>query len=259
MPPRGAAVRRIPRGNRGAVEAVLFDLDDTLFDHRHARWAALRATRSAVPELSRIPLARLDRSYERHLSEVHFAEVLTGKLSIDASRRVRMSRFLKEFGIDPSPGRLDEVLQFRQEVYRRNRRAVPGAIALLRHLKVHGIVVGVVTNNLRAEQVEKLRVTGLSPLVDHLVCSEQVGFIKPDPRIFGAALTKTRSRPGATVMVGDSWESDVVGAAAVGIRPVWFHRDARPLPPAPPARDLRSLRPMKRALEVLLGPVRARD
>ncbi len=149
--------------------------------------------------------------------------------------------------------RIRELVDRRTEAYLRHRRAVPGAPALLRDLHAAGKTIGVVTNNLVAEQEAKLRAIGLEDLVYHLVCSEEVGVTKPDPRIFRTALQRAAASPRGSVMVGDSWEYDVVGATRVGMRSVWFHRDARPLPPSPPAAELRSFRPLRQATAVILG------
>ena len=235
-----------------AVDTVLFDLDDTLFDHRHARLAGLRALREAEPALQRFPLAQQDRTFERLLTAIHLGLVLTGKISPEQSRVLRMSKFLQEYRVERSRRQIGELVELRLTAYRRHRRAVPGAMALLRHLRDAGRTVTVVTNNLRSEQEEKLRVTGLDPLVNHLVCSEQVGVTKPDPRIFRAALKRSGAHPRQSVMVGDSWEYDVTGAAKSGIWPVWFHRDRLPIPRSPAADELRSFRPSAHAARVVL-------
>lgn len=169
---------------------------------------------------------------------------------------MRMTRFLDEYHLSLSRNRIRELLEFRLDEYRRHRRAVPGAAALLQRLSALGITIGVVTNNLVSEQEEKLRVTGLGALVDHLVCSEEVGVTKPAPQIFRIAMRRSGARPQTTVMVGDSWESDIVGAARLGLRTVWFHRDRRPVPSAPRARELRSFRPVAHATDVILGRAR---
>jgi HAD superfamily hydrolase (TIGR01509 family) len=236
-----------------AVETVLFDLDDTLFDHRYARLAALRTLRELEPAIAQYPLAQLDREFERLLTDVHIALVLTGRISPEESRWMRMTMFLDAHRIQLPRKRIRELIDLRTEAYRRQRRAVPGAKTLLRELHSLGVTVAVVTNNLVSEQEEKLGVTGLDALVDHLVCSEQVGATKPAPRIFRVALKKAHARPPAAVMVGDSWEYDIVGATRLGIRSIWFHRDRRPLPAAPPAQELRSFRPLARARSTILG------
>lgn len=234
------------------IEAVLFDLDDTLFDHRYARLAGLRALREAEPALARFPLAQLDGSLERLLTEIHLRLVLTGRISPEKSRLLRMTRFLREYHIERSRRQIEDLVEIRLAAYREHRRAVPGAAPLLRRLHDAGAVVTVVTNNLRSEQEEKLRVTSLDRLVDYLVCSEQVGATKPDPRIFRAALRQSAAAPRTSVMVGDSWDYDVRGAAQTGIWPVWFHRDRLPLPRSPPADELRSFRPSALAARVVL-------
>jgi hypothetical protein len=71
---------------------------------------------------------------------------------------------------------------------------------------------------------------GMDHLVDVLVTSEEVGEAKPARAIFAAALERVGCEPGQTVMVGDSWAVDVVGAHGVGIRPIWLNRHARPCP-----------------------------
>ncbi|MCI4347705.1 MAG: HAD family hydrolase [Thermoplasmata archaeon] len=236
-----------------AIDAVLFDLDDTLYDHRHARLAGLQAIRRVEPALGRLPLARLDRTFERLLSEIHISRVLTGRISLKKSRWLRMTQLLHEYQITLPRSRIQELIDIRVEEYVRHRRAVPGAPALLRHLHTSGKTVVVVTNNLRSEQAEKLRVIRLEGLVDHLVCSEQVGVTKPDPHIFQVALHRADAQARTSVMVGDSWEFDVVGAVEAGIRAVWFHRDGAPLPMFPTVGELRSFRPLNRASAVILG------
>jgi HAD superfamily hydrolase (TIGR01549 family) len=135
--------------------------------------------------------------------------------------------------------------------YQELRRPVPGAPALLRRLHERA-QVGIITNNQVAEQQEKLIFLGLDGLVDFLVISEAVGVSKPDPAIFRAALDRAGATAKEAVMLGDSWENDVVGAHGVGIRPIWFNRFARPRPSPLAVAELRSFRAPRR-VETLLG------
>lgn len=58
-----------------------------------------------------------------------------------------------------------------------------------------------------------------------IVDSAQVGFLKPDPRIFLAAAEKLGITPGRTVMVGDSLARDMAGARAAGMAHIWLAPD----------------------------------
>ena len=113
--------------------------------------------------------------------------------------------------------------------------------------------IGIVTNNFVEEQRAKLGDCGLDPLVDFMVTSEETGLAKPDPGIFHAALERNGSRAEESVMVGDSWEIDVEGALAAGIRPVWFNFDGSTSPEARDVARLDSFKPTKHALSVILG------
>ena len=66
------------------------------------------------------------------------------------------------------------------------------------------------------------------------VTSEAARAYKPRAEGFALALERLGLRPHEVVHVGDSWGSDVLGAAASGIRPVWLNRKGKARPgPAP--------------------------
>ncbi|HSP89582.1 MAG TPA: HAD-IA family hydrolase, partial [Vicinamibacterales bacterium] len=83
---------------------------------------------------------------------------------------------------------------------------------------------GVVTNNVASEQRQKIAACGFGPLRDAVIISEEEGVAKPDPRIFSLALETLGAEAGKTVMIGDAWETDIAGARAAGVHPIWFNR-----------------------------------
>ena len=58
----------------------------------------------------------------------------------------------------------------------------------------------------------------------------EVGYIKPDPRIFEIACQRLACRPDELVHVGDDLQTDVAGARAAGVRAVWLNRGGRRSP-----------------------------
>ena len=241
--------------NSLAITTVLFDLDDTLFDHMGTARAALAATAAGWPALRGVPVETLYQHYSELLEELH-PLVMTGRLSYLAAREQRFARLLAPY--EPAAPATAAVQLAAQHYghYQQLRRPVAGALALLQALKPT-CKLGIVTNNRTAEQQEKLRYLGMSPLVEALITSEDVGALKPAPAIYEAALQQLGARPAQTVMVGDNWLADVVGARAVGIRPVWLNRlgVARPLPEV---AELRSLEPLATAYQVVTGAFNAK-
>jgi putative hydrolase of the HAD superfamily len=63
---------------------------------------------------------------------------------------------------------------------------------------------------------------GLRPYLSVMVDSAQVGWTKPDVRIFGYALERLGVAPGAAAFVGDSLARDMGGARAAGMTHVWL-------------------------------------
>ena len=232
------------------TKAVLFDLDDTLFDHQHCCRRGLAALRQTTESLRSAPLDRLERDYQHWLNELH-EYVLLGQLSLEEARVKRLERLLRQYGETPTAQRVLAAEDVYQRAYRSAYRAVPGAIELLEHLKP-AVRIAVVTNNLVLPQQEKLSVCGLDPFVDELVVSEEVGKRKPDAAIFDIALARVSCAPDVAVMVGDRWEVDILGARAAGIRAVWFNRTGAACPDPLAASEIPGFEPLDRVLDLLL-------
>lgn len=231
------------------TRTVLVDLDDTLFDHRHSALAGLAAARARSDALARIEIAELAALHSIHLEATH-ARVLSGELTLEDARTVRFAAIARDCGAPPDIAA--ELAGAYRDAYQRERRAVPGAVELLRALRSRARVC-VVTNNLVVEQVEKLAHLEMTDLIDVLVISEEAGVAKPDPAIFRIALARCDTPADAAVMLGDSWTADVLGARAAAIRAVWFNRSSRPCPDPEQCRELISLWPTEPVVACLLG------
>jgi HAD superfamily hydrolase (TIGR01549 family) len=229
------------------VRAVLFDLDDTLFDHAGCARCALEAVYRAVA-LNGIGFDEFARLHARILEELH-RDVLAGFRTIDEAREERFRRLLTEAGgAGTAALARDAAVKYRDQ-YVAERRAIEGAADLLAAVRARALV-GIVTNNLTDEQREKLRTCGLEGHVDVLLASEEAGVSKPDPAIFRMALDRLACDPSEAVMVGDSWAADVAGARAAGILPIWFNPGGAPaLEPGVPI--LRALTPVEPALQTI--------
>lgn len=164
------------------MKAVLFDLDDTLFDHQYCSQSGLAALQQEHAGLRQKTVVELQHDHLRLLNETH-AQVMQGVLSPEEARVERFRRLFAQCGENVSAATLDDVTQRYRQAYEAARRLVPGAIPLLQALRSFKIKIAVVTNNFAAEQRDKLQYCGLASLVDTLIISEEVGVEKPDPAI----------------------------------------------------------------------------
>jgi HAD superfamily hydrolase (TIGR01549 family) len=237
---------------RTMIRAVLFDLDDTLFDHRGCARDALTAVQQSQSCFRSMPFETLEQAHAEFLEELH-AEVMLGRVSIDAARIERFRRLLESAGVRDQGEMSSELATLYRESYRSRRRAVAGAAALMAAVKPRA-KIGIVSNNVLDEQQEKLLVCRLDQFVDELVVSGEIGVSKPDPMIFHVALNRLGVTANETVMVGDSWIADIEGARAAGIRAIWFNPSRSALPHARArVEQLRSLEPTVEVLRVIFG------
>jgi HAD superfamily hydrolase (TIGR01549 family) len=113
--------------------------------------------------------------------------------------------------------------------------AMPGVHAAMAALRARGVRLAAVSNAVFASQtmIYGLERHGLRSSLEFLISSADHGIRKPDPEIFRIALARWGVAAEEAWYVGDSWPNDVEGAAAAGMRPVWFAVDSdRAAPPS---------------------------
>jgi putative hydrolase of the HAD superfamily len=230
-------------------QAILFDLDNTLVMEDEATFAAVRsacavasrrAGASADALFAALPLVA-ERLWKRSpvlaytdRMGIWWGEGLWGEFRGETAELQALHDFVPSFRLAvwaealAAVGVSDEALGAELvETYRsarRTRQVVdPEADALLSALaRDHRLAL--VTNGAPDVQREKLAGTTLARYFGAVVISCEVGFGKPDRRIFETALDRIGANAAETVMVGDSLARDVAGAQAAGIRAVWVDR-----------------------------------
>lgn len=204
------------------INTVLFDLDDTIYDHKYSRLCGLNILIKNHAILSKVPIEELEMEHEKILLG-NYNHVLDGSLSIENSRLMRTYMLFKKYGINLTN---DEAITYTnnyREEYHRNQRAIPGLYELMSLL--HGSVkIGIVSNGINEIQVEKIKICGITNLIDFMIFSEDIQVRKPNREIFKAAIDKAASNYEQTVFIGDSWASDIIGASNCGIKTIWLNR-----------------------------------
>lgn len=103
-------------------------------------------------------------------------------------------------------------------------RVYDDTLPTLKELKRRNLIIGLVSNV--AQDMEPTYTQlGLQPYLDFKVTSAEVGYDKPRPEIFQAALSKAQVEPEQAIFVGDQYELDIVGARGVGMKAVLIDRN----------------------------------
>jgi HAD superfamily hydrolase (TIGR01509 family) len=234
------------------IRAVLLDLDDTLFDHTYAARQALSAVWECHAEFAAVNLDELAHRHGRLLEALH-VKVLAGELGLEAARLERFRRLFESAGPPAGDSRVRQAASVYRDHYVQAWREVAGATALLKELGAR-VRLGIVSNNLSREQRDKLRFCGFDACVDAVVISEEAGVSKPHPAIFHQALDRLDASASESVMVGDSWTMDVVGARAAGMRAIWYNPAGALRPdPALDVQEIRQLEPASLVASFICG------
>lgn len=202
------------------LAGVYFDALDTLFYN-----AALeRALREVAVELGdRATVTRMKDS----IQSVGTTGLWPGDSPDEATRAAKWTEFyslaIGALPVSPSAAanaasRLAECV-----VAPQSYSLYPDVSPCLAELSELGVQLGIISNfdNLLYEILELL---GVRELFQVVVTSYETGWYKPDPRIFAAAMRRGGLNAHEVVFVGDSWYSDIEGAAAGGLVPIWIDR-----------------------------------
>ncbi|MFT2816978.1 HAD family hydrolase [Leifsonia sp. A12D58] len=210
---------------------ILFDLDDTLFEHRRAvDEGIVRHVHALGGEFAARESAETVTLWHS-LEEEHYHAYLAGELDYEGQRRARARDFAAAHGVELSDSDSGVWFDSYFEQYVERWALHSDALSCLDALAaaIPGVRFGVITNGDLAFQTRKMAGMGLTDRVEHLITSGELGIAKPDPRIFEAACEVFGVSPTAAVYVGDRLATDAIGAAAAGLTGVWLDRIHAPV------------------------------
>lgn len=200
------------------IKAVVFDLDDTLYEYEKLNEQAIHAVCQKYADILKISEESFREAFE-------WGKNKTKEMMHDcASRHNRMlyfqkvSEYLKLNPIEYTLSMYETYWNYMLE----HMTLYPGVLELFDYLKREHIKIGICTDLTVHIQHRKLQKLGIGSYIDVLVTSEEADAEKPDLRMFHLVLKKLNLNPEEVIYVGDSFEKDIVGAGNAGMMPIWF-------------------------------------
>ncbi|AOP49596.1 HAD family hydrolase [Streptomyces lydicus] len=236
-----------------ALRAVLWDIDDTLFDYTGSdRAGALRHLREegllAAYGGEEAALARW-----RHAMETEFARFLAGEVGFLDHRRARartfLGRTLSDEEADAWFGRYIAHYEASWVLFPDSLPALEALAPLLRQ--------AVLSNSSTANQERKLVALGIRARFEAVLCADELGHAKPAAEAFASACAALGLAAEEVVYVGDRLDIDALGARDAGLAAVWLDRTGEggeagaELPPG--VRRIASLAELPELLRGVIG------
>lgn len=119
-----------------------------------------------------------------------------------------------------------------------------GAVDLLDYCANQNYQLHIVTNGFDAIQASKMESSGIHHYFENVVTNEKAGAKKPEARIFEYALQAANAQSKESLMIGDNWEADIMGALRFGIDAV-FYNPKKLVFETTPTYDVQHLRELK--------------
>ncbi len=144
-----------------------------------------------------------------------------GEISKEFLRYNRLKEVFNLFDYEIDDKVIDKISYDYIEFLPENNKLMDGAIEILEYLKPKYRLF-IITNGFREVQDKKLKNSNIKHYFEAIYDSESVGVKKPDPKIFRYALKDSGSKPKESLMVGDNYEADVLGAKKLNINTIHF-------------------------------------
>lgn len=195
------------------VQAILFDLDNTLMDRDQTfRSFSEQFVQDFLghlqPEEARkavedIIVRDADGYRDKDVFFAELSEVLPWKVPVSA----------------------EDIRAYYDESYAGHGAVMKHAVDILDYCREQGYTMGLVTNGRKEIQDGKIDLLSLRNYFSEIIISGEAGIAKPDPDIYRLALKRLDRAANETLFIGDHPVNDIWGAGKAGMAAIWLRRN----------------------------------
>lgn len=195
---------------------IFLDVDDTLLDFEQAEQYALEKTCQHVGYPYSEAVRRLYKNYNKKLWDA----IENGEIDMATLKRIRFKEFVKDLKITYDYEPMSDIYM---DYLGEADFEMEGAYEMCQTLS-QKYPLAVVTNGITKVQQRRFEKSRLKPFIQQFFISEELGYHKPNPKIFEYAMEKMQiSNPREVLMIGDSLTSDMQGGYNAGIDTCFYN------------------------------------
>jgi len=200
------------------VNNIFFDLDHTLWDFD--KNSDLTFFKILKKNNLNIDVSNFLNSYHP-INRKYWELYRENKVSKADLRYYRLSDTFKKLNYDINDGLINQLATDYIEHLSDFNHLIPDTIIVLNSLKSN-YRMHIITNGFKEVQKRKLEKSKLIQYFDSVTISEDVGVKKPHKLIFDHALTVANANVESSIMVGDNFNADILGALGVGMKAIYY-------------------------------------
>lgn len=190
-------------------EAIIFDLDNTLYNYEPCHKAGLGAV--CIKASAELNITE-QQFYEGYKKAQKIVKGKMGKVAASHSRLLYFQAMMENIGLGSQALLSLDFEQTYWRVFLNEAEIFQGVFELLDSLRIYGVKTIILTDLTSQIQFKKLVFWGLDKYFENIVTSEEVGIDKPAKEMFDLAISKLGKPSGDIWMVGDNPEKDIKGA-----------------------------------------------
>jgi len=201
------------------INDIFFDLDHTLWDFDRNSGLAFQR----VFQKHKITLSLTDflRIYEP-INLIYWKKYREEQVTKEELRRGRLTDTFDVFKLRFPHETIDALAVCYIEELPVNNHLFENTFEILEYLS-EKYALHIITNGFEEVQHLKLTNSGIKKFFNTITTSEEVGLKKPHPTVFQTAMTKASATPQKSIMIGDSFEADIIGAENAGMHTLFFN------------------------------------
>jgi putative hydrolase of the HAD superfamily len=199
---------------------LFFDLDNTLWDFDTNAKLAMQQSVLDLGLEGQIENFGLFFEYYEKINSTLWEAYRKKQIKKTELVKKRFEDTLAHFNIDGvDPVHMNQVYL---ELMPLQKKLYPDVVETLEYLKNRGYQMHIITNGFSEVQHKKIISSGLAPYFSRIFISEDIQAPKPDKRIFYHALKCCNAKKNRSIMIGDSWESDIIGARNIQMSQIFI-------------------------------------
>ncbi|OGS74348.1 MAG: noncanonical pyrimidine nucleotidase, YjjG family [Flavobacteria bacterium RIFCSPLOWO2_12_FULL_35_11] len=207
------------------IKHIFFDLDHTLWDfetNSDIAFETIFKKHEVKADLQKF------LNYYREINEYYWKLYREEKVTKEEMRLGRLKDTFVKINKKVDMQLLENLSVDYIKVLPHHNRLFEGTHEILEHLFVN-YKLHIITNGFNEVQYKKIENSGIAKYFDKIITSEDAGVKKPNPIIFEYALEITNAVSAESIMIGDNWEADIMGAKGAGFDVIFCNFNAEPV------------------------------